>query len=325
MEDWDQLRYFLAVARARTLSAAAERLRVDTSTVHRRLGALERRLGARLFDRLSRGFVLTAEGEELLATAERVDADIVAAERCLTGSETKPAGKVRLTTVDAWASYPLGGILLDLRARFPEIEVEVTVTPRLLSLTRRETDLALRPGAAPTELGVIGRHIGQLGVAMYASKQYIETRAAPRSYDDLAGHPIVTGDDSLAHVRFVRFVLERVQGATLAFRGDSVAVIANAVRAGFGIGAIPCSLADREPDLVRVLPPHPDLSVGIWLLMHEDLRRTARVRVIADALFEALLEPRALVVGRGAAAAPAPPVRAVAAARSKRRRAPARG
>jgi DNA-binding transcriptional LysR family regulator len=305
LESWDEYRYFLAVARGCTLSAAAKQLRVDTSTVHRRLGALEQRLATRLFDRLASGFVLTAAGTDLLAAVSRIDADIHAAERELHGSDKKPAGKVRLTTVDAWASASLGEILAELRRRYPQIEIEVSATTRLVSLTRREADLALRPGGPPTEPGVIGRRIAGLAVALYASAAYLDERGAPQSYDDLEGHAIVTGDEQIAHVRFVRFIRERAKGASLAFRGDSVAVIASAVRAGFGLAALPCAFADVEPELVRVLPPHPDMSVDVWLLMHEDLRRSARVRAIGDALYEALRARRDLFEGRSPAGAPA--------------------
>jgi DNA-binding transcriptional LysR family regulator len=308
VESWDEYQYFLAIARAGTLSAAGQRLKVDTSTVHRRLGALEQRLGTRLFDRLARGFVLTEAGEELLAAVTRIDQEIVATERGLHGTDKKPAGKVRLTTVDAWASQPLGQILADLRSRYPEIEVEVTVTTRLLNLTRRETDLALRPGAAPTEPGVIGRRFANVAVAVYASRAYLQTHEPPASYDDLARHAVVTGDEGLAHVRFVRFMRDRTKDAIVALRCDSVAVMASAVRAGFGLAALPCSIGDSEPDLVRVLPPHPEMGVEAWLLMHEDMKRSARVRVVADALYEAMLGYRDLFEGRSgdAAVAPAP-------------------
>jgi DNA-binding transcriptional LysR family regulator len=298
VESWDELRYFLAIARARTLSAAAQRLRVDVSTVHRRLGALERRLGTRLFDRLARGFELTAAGEELRASVSRIDAEITATERGVIGRDKQPAGKVRLTTADAWAGQPLGDILAAMRRRYPEIELEVSVTSRVLSLTRRETDLALRPGGPPKEPGVIGRRVCGVAVALYANPKYLAGRKPLRSYDDLEQHAIVTGDESLAHVRFIRFVLDHAKNAFIAFRGDSIVVQASAARAGFGIAALPCFIGDPDADLVRVLPPHPDMGVDVWLLMHEDLRSSARVRATADVLHEALIAQRDLFEGR---------------------------
>jgi DNA-binding transcriptional LysR family regulator len=311
VESWDELRYFLAIARGRTLSAAAQRLRVDVSTVHRRLGALERRLGTRLFDRLARGFELTAAGEELLAAVSRIDAEITATERGVIGRDERPAGRVRLTTADAWAGQPLGSILADLRRRYPEIELEVSVTQRVLSLTRRETDLALRPGGPPKEPGVIGRRVCGVAIALYASSKYLAGRKPLRSYSDLAQHAIVTGDDSIEQVRFIRFVREHAKDAFVAFRGDSIVVQANAARVGFGIAALPCFVGDPDPELRRVLPPHPDMGVDMWLLMHEDLRSSARVRVTADALYGALLSQRDLFEGRK------PPPRA---RKSRRRR-----
>lgn len=298
MESWDELRYFLAIARARTLSSAAQRLKVDVSTVHRRLGALERRLGTRLFDRLARGFELTAAGEDLLAAVARIDAEITATERGVIGRDERPAGKVRLTTADAWAGQPLGDVVADLRRRYPEIELEVNVTSRMLSLTRRETDLALRPGGPPKEPGVIGRRVCGIAVALYASPKYLGGRKPLRGYGDLEQHAIVTGDDSLAHVRFIRFVRAHAKNAFVAFRGDSLVVQASAARAGFGVVALPCFMGDRDADLVRALPPHPEMGVDMWLLMHEDLRSTARVRATADVLYESLIARRDLFEGR---------------------------
>jgi DNA-binding transcriptional LysR family regulator len=318
MESWDELRFFLAIARTRTLSAAAQRLRVDVSTVHRRLGALERRLGTRLFDRLARGFELTAAGEELLASTTRIDAEIAATERSVIGSDKRPAGKVRLTTADAWAGQPLGDIVANIRRRYPEIELEVSVTSRVLSLTRRETDLALRPGGPPTEPGVIGRRICSVAVALYASPKYLAGRKPLRNYDDLQHHAIVTGDDSLAHVRPIRFVRAHAKNAFVAFRGDSMVVQASAARAGFGIAALPCLMGDPDAGLVRVLPPHPEMAVDVWLLMHEDLRSSARVRATADLLHESLLTHRGLFEGREPPARPRARARKPARARSKR-------
>jgi DNA-binding transcriptional LysR family regulator len=286
--DWDDLRFFLAVARGGGLSAAARVVGCEASTVQRRMQRFERSLGVRLFDRRARGYALTQAGEELLAAAERLELELLSISRAMAGRDDQPSGSVRFTTVDVFMSFLLRPHLASFHARYPNIDLEVLLGPELRSLTRREADVALRPGAAPAEPGVIARRVCTAAVAVYASRAYLAAHGQPSALADLAGHRLVTGNASLAHVAFAQVLRRHAPEARVVLQSDSVLVQLDAARMGLGIVSLPCYLADVEPSLVRLFPPEPELGLPLWLIIHSDLRRSARVRALVDHLYDAL-------------------------------------
>ncbi len=295
--DWDNLRFFLAVARGGGLSAAARALGCDASTVQRRMLSFEQSLGVRLFERRARGYELTPVGEELLAATERLELDVLSISRAIAGRDEEPSGSVRFTTVDAYTSFLLRPHLASFHARYPRIDLEVLVGHELRSLTRREADVALRPGASPSEPGVIARRVCTSAVAVYASQTYLATYGRPRAPGELAAHSLVCGSAALAHVAFAQVLRERVPSARVVLQSDSVLVQLDAVAQGFGVAALPCYLADVEPALVRLFDPEPELGIPMWLVIHSDLRRSARVRALVDHLYESLQQDLPLLEG----------------------------
>jgi DNA-binding transcriptional LysR family regulator len=204
---------------------------------------------------------------------------------------------VRFTTVDAYMSFLLRPHLASFHARYPNIDLEVLVGPERRSLTRREADVALRPGAAPAEQGVIARRVCTVAVALYVSRGYLTTYGRPRAPSDLAGHRLVAGNAALEHVAFTQALRRRTPDARVVLQSDSVLVQLDAGRMGMGIAALPCYLADVEPSLVRLFPPEPELGLPMWLVIHSDLRRSARVRALVDHLYEALQTELPLLEG----------------------------
>ncbi len=292
-DNWDDLRVFLAVARAGSLSGAARMLGVNHSTVFRRIGAFEEALAVRLFERLPNGYLLTPAGEALRDGALRVEEEITSLSRKVTGQDLRLSGTVRVTTIDMLAFGLLPRHLAGFRDAYPGIELEVVVSNAAVSLSRREADVALRVGNAPPEV-LVGRRVGLLAFAVYSSVGY-RTR---RPESDLAVHDWIGFDSEHEALvrRFARFLPE-VQPA---LRTNSVAAALSAATAGLGLAPLPCGLADLEPDLVRVAPLPDDFTLDLWLLTHEDLRRTARIRAFLDFLANALTAEASLLEGRQA-------------------------
>jgi DNA-binding transcriptional LysR family regulator len=297
--DWNDLRSFLAIARHGSLQGASRTLGVNHSTVFRRLNALEARLGVRLFDRSPRGYALTIAGEHMLASAERVEDEILGLERRLLGGDVRLAGTLRVTTTDTLVHGLLGPHLRAFQARYPAIELELITGNAFFDLSKREADVALRPSRHPGD-AMVGRRLAAIAVALYAGRNYVAERGRPASEAELSGHALITGDASLAHLPATRWLERHVTHGVTVLRCNSWLSQSAAARAGLGLAVLPCFLGDPAPELVRVLPPEPALAGELWLLTHPDLRRTARVRAFMETLARGLRRERALLEGDAA-------------------------
>jgi len=300
VENWNDLRVFLAVARAGSLSGAAEELGVNHSTVFRRIGAFETELGVRLFERLQNGYLLTPAGEELRDGALRIEEEIAGLSRKVTGQDLRLSGTVRVTTIDMLALGLLPRHLAAFHAAFPGIEVDLVIDNATLSLSRREADIALRVGNTPPET-LVGRRAGRLVFAVYRSADY----CAHSPETDLAQHDWIGFDSE--HAALARRFAAYLPEARPILRTNSVAAALAATQAGIGLAILPCGLADLEPDLVRVAPVPDDFTLDLWLLTHEDLRQTARIRAFLDFLAEALAKEAPLLQGRKIPSVPPQP------------------
>ena len=292
--DWDDLRFFLAVARARTLTAAGRSIRVDQATVGRRLGALERALGARLFDRSRDGYVLTAAGESLLTHAERVEDEMDSAQRALGGRETRLAGMVRLTTPVVLGGTFLTPHLATFARRYPDIAIELVADDRPLNLTKREAELALRIGR-PTQPQLVARHVGDLGSALYGAESYLREHPFPRG-GDLNQHRFVGFNEGYSTSE-QRWIDLHARGATIGIRVNSTLAALGAAVGGMGLTVLPCYLIRPEHRLKMLVPPKAVQVDSVWLVMHRDLRHTARVRVLSEFISDVVRQHAALLRG----------------------------
>lgn len=293
MVDWDDLRFFLAVARAGSVSAAARALRVHHATVSRRLHAFEQRVGARLFDRLPGGWTTTTAGEEMRAAALRVEEEMQALDRRVLAQDADLSGRLRVALADS-AAYALLPELRAFSLAYPQIELELTARNHLTNLTRREADVAIRVTRSPAE-HLVGRKVGTVVFALYASTDYLSSRGRAAALDQ---HLWLGWDESLAELDVARWMRENVPNAHIIARFDSVLIAYHAAREGFGICFLPCALADRDATLRRV---DSELLVpcgSMWLLTHPDLRRTARVRRFIEFMGEAMAGMRDVREGR---------------------------
>ncbi|MCC2690037.1 MAG: putative HTH-type transcriptional regulator [Rhizobiaceae bacterium] len=274
-KDWDDLRYFLAVARAGTLSGAARTLDVNHSTIFRRIAAFEEHLGVRLFERLPNGYVLTPAGGQMQKVALRIEDEIASLDRRLAGQDNRLTGTVRITTIDMLAIGVLPRHLAVFRAAYPDIEIDLTISNSLLSLTRREADVALRVSRDPPET-LVGRRVSRLVFAVYGSPDY----CARRAESELGRHDWIGFDSE--HAALERRFAEFLPAVRPVLKVNSVAVAIAAARAGIGLAVLPCGLADMEHDLHKVAPLPDEFTLDLWLLTHEDLRTTARIRAVLD-------------------------------------------
>lgn len=249
--DWNDVRYFLAVHRAGTLAGAARALDVEHSTVSRRLGALERDLGAKLFVRTPDGFTLTAAGESVMPQAETMERAAEAALLRVKGDDARVEGVVRLSTSEGFSGY-LTKRLAALRERYPGLVIEIVATNRPLDLSRREADLALRMTPA-TQAELVTRQVGESGWSLYAAEGYLARRGQPASVDDLTGHDAIAFDDSLARTPGAQWLGDG-KGARVVLRANTLLSAINAATGGFGLVVLPCVLADVEPTLRQQAP-----------------------------------------------------------------------
>lgn len=277
--DWTHLRSFLAVHREGSLAHAARVLRMDATTVGRHVTALEESLGQPLFVRGRPAWTLTPAGERILPAAEQVEEAAQDVVRRAAESEDAPTGRVRLSTHDVVATRILAPVLPALRRRHPGLRLDVLCTPRLSDLLRGEADLALRT-VRPVETSLVARRVTAPTERPYASRAFLQEQGLEASVSDLTDVPALTifTDEAWAFER----------GARLALRTSSASMLIAACVAGAGVAVLPDAIIRDEPELVPLDGVGFTRERHLWLCMHRDLARVARVRAVADFLVEVL-------------------------------------
>ncbi|MCA0305359.1 MAG: LysR family transcriptional regulator [Proteobacteria bacterium] len=289
--NWDDLRVFLALAREGTHSTAARALGVSHPTVARRIQALEKQIGARLFERLADRFVPTAAGEELLADTEAMERAALSIHRRSAGLSDTVRGVVRMSAGEVMASW-IARHLPELRSKLREIEFEVISSHTLANLSRREADLLIReqvPGLA----GIVTRRLGRLAYAVYVARGHALRQANPAALVDQCW---IGFDDDHAYMPGQHWLQERL-GRRPDIRVNNWLILQEAVRSGAGVALLPCCLGDGDP-AVRRVGPVSDVHADQWLLVHRDLRALPRVRAVMDALVELFQRERGILEGR---------------------------
>ncbi|XXT17159.1 LysR family transcriptional regulator [Sorangium sp. So ce429] len=282
--DWDDLRHVLALSRHRTLSRAGVELRTTHTTVARRIRALEERLGVRLFAQTPDGYEATAAGQDVVEVAERTEAELLALEARVLGQDAQLQGKLRVSTMDmlfrvyqpAFSSFT---------ERYPGIELTVASGDSEVSLPRREADVVLRMTRSPAE-HLVGRKVGRIQFAVYASKALVERAGPQASYSDF---PWIHWDERLDPRWLDAWLAANVPDARIAMRVDfSSLALQEAVAAGVGAHFLACVAAGGDPRLARVGPIDPAYDRDLWLLTLPELRNVNRIRAFMDHMTEAL-------------------------------------
>ncbi len=297
---WDEFKLVKAIADSRGLTGAAEIVGVNHSTVFRRLGELERRLGTPLFERHRTGYAPTPAGEEMAALAERMEEDVASFARKLAGQELVPSGELRVTTNDTLLASLLMPVLARFRLAHPNIRLDMLLSNQSLNLSKRDADIAVRATDDPPDT-LVGRRIGSIVWSIYGRRADFPEAAAGRmpSAEDMASRNWVSLGDQFAHLKAHRHVREAAEPERIAMKINTVLGLGEAVAEGIGIGPLPAFIADRNPNLVRLTPPNPAFSTGLWLLTHQDLKNSPRVRAFMDVAGAELAKARPLLEGTG--------------------------
>jgi DNA-binding transcriptional LysR family regulator len=280
---WDLYRTFLAVIAEKTLSAAARRLQVAQPTVGRHIQDLEAKLGTPLFVRSKRGFIPTAVALAIVPHAEAMFAAASAVHRLSSADAQGEEGVVRITAGQLVACDVLPDMLAEFCRQYPRIELELSVSDRNEDMLNREADIAVRM-IRPTQGALVTRLMGTVELGLYAHRRYVDTFGVPQSVRELASHRWIGFDRDAHAVRSFGGAAARLRREDFRFRCDNAAVQIAALHAGAGIGAYHVQLAQRRPDLVRVLPRDFRFKREMWLAVNRDARGTRRTRLAFDHL-----------------------------------------
>jgi DNA-binding transcriptional LysR family regulator len=287
--DWDNLKFFLALAESGSLSRASEKLRVDHSTVARRIDMLEKELGIRLVERLSRACRLTPEGEQVRDRAREIEARVADIARFANTTDSLPNRVVRVNGPPAFISRFLAPRLQPLQGQHPGLRIELVGETRQVNLSRGEADLALRM-SRPVEKGVTARRLAVVAYGLYASRDYL-TRCGGDTRNFLGF------DDSLDHSPQQRWLKMLAGERAFTLRSNDLASLVTAARAGLGLAVLPCIMARGVPELVDVPTQLPPLTRELWLLFHRDVGRTPAVRAVIDHITAIMTQARAAFLG----------------------------
>jgi DNA-binding transcriptional LysR family regulator len=284
--NWDDLRFFLALARAGTVSAAGRDLKVRHTTVSRRIKALEQQLGTRLFDHLAEGYSMTPAGESLFHKTLIMEEQAQAVDRQVFGLDAQLQGELTLTAAHDVFSRLVVPQLDEFRSRYPGTDLKLLSSTGLTDLATRHADIALRLTPKPPDY-LLGKQVMPLGIGLYASRHYLDRHPQPK-------HLVLWNDD----VELPAWAQQNFSGAQVAIRANDVTTLLACLSQHMGVSMLPCYIGDHDNnDLYRLDLPLAPSTWGVWVLSHVDLRATARVRVCREFLLEIIEQQRTLIGG----------------------------
>ena len=289
---WDEFRLVKSIAEARSLVGAAERLGVNHSTVFRRLAALESAVGARLFERARAGYEPTAAGEEMIALASTMAESVLEFERRVAGRDIKPTGELTVTVPGAVGLHFMPAIVAQFQTQNPGVVVELILTNQTLDLSRRDADVAIRLTNDPPET-LVGRRICTARWAVYCRGDL----AAELGAEQIESAVFIGFGDGMGPGSARRWIEAHVGSQRIVARVNSTHCMLALALQGFGAALLPCFLGDRSPDLTRVGYLLPEIDLGLWMLIHADLRRSPRVRAFMDFAGAELTRQRRAIEG----------------------------
>jgi molybdate transport repressor ModE-like protein len=278
--DWDNLRYFLELARTGTLAAAARRTGVEHTTVARRIQALEKQMGAALFARDAGGHRLTEAGRQLLPAVEAMEAAVLGAERAAPAQAgAGPSGLVRVGATEGFGTLILASHLARLTQKHPQLTIDLLALPRNVHLSRREADIVITL-ERPKRGAVIVTKLADYTLHLYGQREYLARRPLVATREDLRHHAFVSYVDDLLFTKELQFIDQLYPPERFALRSTSVTAQYEAVRAGAGLAVLPAFLADRDPLLARVLPQEARFTRTFWMSMAAEAKHQARMQAV---------------------------------------------
>lgn len=272
---WSDYETVLHIAEEGSLTAAARATGQSHPTMMRHLNAIEARLGARLFDRHRNGYLLTETGSVILETARRMRALALEAERQVQGKDTRPEGSVTLTTTDTLFPGLLAPVIPDFRSDYSQVMLDVRTSNTVFDLSQRDADIALRPSSSP-DLNLAGQRLGVIRHAFYRPNSW--------TVEDANGGPVIGLSDDMPDDRFQSVLRDSAMEGRVGFKVNSILATHQAACSGLGIALLPTYLAEGNQSLVRHTDVIATMDTDLWLLVHPDLQKTARVRAVLDFL-----------------------------------------
>lgn len=282
MFDWNDLKAFLAVARGGSTLAASKAMGVNQTTVARRIESLEQDLGFKLFERGQTGSRLTEAGEALIADAEAVEQAAVRFANQAAGQMRGVSGALRLTTNELVANTMVIPALGAFRQAHPDVQVDLMITDRAIDLEAGEADLAIRTTRELANSDLVARKICDHEMALYCNRDYAARRGTPASTADLAEHDLIDVSVAMGEVPAATWMMRHSGGKTPVTRSNSMASLVHAVKAGLGIGALPCTIGDLDLELVRCSDSIEEARASSWIMTRRDMKDAPRVRAFID-------------------------------------------
>lgn len=287
--NWDDMRLFLAVARTGSISGGARQLGVQHSTVSRRLRSLEEKLGARLIERKKSGYELTVAGENIKQSALRIEREMLGVDEALLGKDTNLVGPLRVTAINNMASSVLMPIFARFSNEHPQVELHIMVSNMDASLAQREADIAIRLTNSPIDT-LIGNRMLTAASTIFGSREYL------KKIKQLAVEPKWIGVNCCVFHK--TWTKQYCSHQSHNFYSDDTLLTLAAIKEDLGVAYLPCFLGDADPLLERYAEPEEQHDLGLWILLHPDLKRTARVLAFRDYMIKSIQEKRGLFEGR---------------------------
>lgn len=276
--NWNDLRFFLSVARSRTISLAGRRLGADHATVGRRITALEDALGLQLFERTLRGYVLTRHGEAMLAMAQTIEAETLLIEEAAAGQQQGLTGAVRISSPEGFGNFFLASRIGELAVAHPRLVVEMITIQQIVALSRREADVAISM-SKPPKGNFTYEHLTDYKLYVYGSTEYLASAPPIRTREDFSGHPFIGYVDDLIFTRALNYLPEIKPKLRAQLQNSSLQAQLSIAVAGHGLCVLPAYIASTAPSLVAVLPDEVALSRSYWMVADTDMVETAHVRL----------------------------------------------
>ncbi len=283
MLDWNDFRFFLAVARGGTISSAAKALSVDNATVGRRIAAMETALGAQLFDRSPQGYRLNQLGDAMMTPAERVEVSVMSARARIDDLQNSTSGSLRIGATDAFGTYFLAPRLAKLQRELPGMHIDLVALTAVLSLSKREADIAIGI-ARPDQGRLFSRKLTNFHFGLYASYDYIETHPAILSVDDLLMHPVISWVENLMYDPSLNYIADVDRRIAPIYGCSNLVAQLKATVGGAGVCVLPHYMARTEPTLRRLLPDAVNIELPYYLTVHADLHDRSHIRKAIDFL-----------------------------------------
>ncbi len=286
--NWDDMRLFLAVARVGSISGAAKQLGVQHSTVSRRMRQFEEKLGARLIERKKNCYELTEAGEQVKQAAIRIEGEVIGIDGAIQGRDSNLVGSLRVTAINNMASMVLMPIFAEFRRQHPKVALHIMVSNSDASLSQREADIAIRLTNSPTDT-LIGKRVVTVASTIYGSREYLKHLKKDGEEPKWIGVTCCG-----FHKAWTK---QHCNDQSFDFYSDDTLLTLAAIREGLGISFLPCFMGDSDPLLERLCAPDHEHNLGLWILLHPDLKRTSRVLMFRDHMTRSINDKKELFEG----------------------------